>query len=260
MVLKLQGAERMRDALNGIGQRVRVVVHRVDAPVVARAVVLGVANPVQRRVPHIQVGRRHVDFGAQHVLAVGELAGPHPAEQVQVFLNRTIPVRAFPPRFRQRAPILAHLVGGQAVNVGVAVPNQLLGVLVQLLKVVRCVVQVLVPIEAQPLDVRQYGLHVFDVLAGRVRVVKPHVAARPGILLAHAEVQADGLGVPDVQIAIGLRRKAGHHPPVVSPGRLILGDDAANEIVGNVPGGRGLTIAHFPLFDLKDSLPKQFTS
>ena len=41
MVLELQRAERMRDPLERVRQRVRVVVHRVDAP--------GVAGPVVRR-------------------------------------------------------------------------------------------------------------------------------------------------------------------------------------------------------------------
>ena len=127
----------------------------------------------------------------------------------------------------------------------------MLGILVQLLKVVRRVIQVLVPVESQPLDVGQYGLDVFDVLARGVGVVKPHVAAGAGILLAHAEVQADGLGMPDVQVAIRLRWKAGNDPAVISAGRLVFGDYAADEIGGIVPGGRRLAIAHFPSLDIK---------
>ena len=77
VVLELERAERVRDALDGVRQRVRVVVHRVDAPGVAGAVMLGVADAVQHRVAQVDVRRRHVDLGAQHVRAVGELAGAH---------------------------------------------------------------------------------------------------------------------------------------------------------------------------------------
>ena len=40
MVLELQRADRMRDVLQRIGDGVRVVVHRIDAPLVAGAVVM----------------------------------------------------------------------------------------------------------------------------------------------------------------------------------------------------------------------------
>ena len=49
VILELQRAQRMRDALEGIGQRVREVVHRVDAPGVAGALMRDVPNAVQRR-------------------------------------------------------------------------------------------------------------------------------------------------------------------------------------------------------------------
>ena len=34
---------------------------------------------------------------------------------------------------------------------------------------------------------------------------------KPAELRRHAEVQADRLGVADVEVAVGLRREAGHH-------------------------------------------------
>ena len=73
---------------------VRVVVHRVDAPGVAGAVVGGVPDAVEQRVAQVHVGRRHVDLRAQHVRAVGELAGPHAREEVEVLRDRPVAVRA----------------------------------------------------------------------------------------------------------------------------------------------------------------------
>ena len=87
MVLELQCAQRVRDAFERVGQRVREVVHWIDAPRIAGPVMGRVPDPVQRWISHVQIGRRHVDLRAEHVLAVGELAGFHPREQIQVFLD-----------------------------------------------------------------------------------------------------------------------------------------------------------------------------
>ena len=42
----------------------RVGVHGVDAPFVARVVVVGAANAVNGGVAHVDVGAGHVDFGS----------------------------------------------------------------------------------------------------------------------------------------------------------------------------------------------------
>ena len=66
MIFEFQRAQRgMGNPLDGIRQTVREVVHRVDAPVVAGPVVRDAANAVDGRVPHIHVGRGHVDLGPE---------------------------------------------------------------------------------------------------------------------------------------------------------------------------------------------------
>ena len=87
VIFKLQRAKRVRDALNGISQRMGVIIHRVDAPFAARAVMFLVQDAVHRRVAHIDVGGRHVDPGAQDVAPLGKLASPHPAEQVKALFG-----------------------------------------------------------------------------------------------------------------------------------------------------------------------------
>jgi hypothetical protein len=109
--LEFERAERVRDALDGVGLAVREVVHRVDAPLVAGARMLGVEDPVHRRVAQVDVRRGHVDLGAQHARAVGELAGAHPLEQIEVLLDRPVAVRAVLAGLGQRAAMLADLVG-----------------------------------------------------------------------------------------------------------------------------------------------------
>src|SRR5262249_46910790 len=57
VVLELQRANRMRDALDGVRLAVGEVVHRVDAPLVADVRVRGVQDAVHDRVAQVEVGR-----------------------------------------------------------------------------------------------------------------------------------------------------------------------------------------------------------
>jgi hypothetical protein len=69
------------------------------------------------------------------------------------------------------------------------------------------------------------------LLLFRVGVVEAEVAFRAdgGVFQGDAEVQADRLGVADVQVAVGLRRKTGDGGGVFAGGQVI-GDDLADEV------------------------------
>src|SRR5262249_834941 len=69
---------------------------------------------------------------------------------------------------------------------------------------------------------------IFLLLFRRIGVVEAQMAAAAE-LLCDAEIEGDRLGVADMQIAVGLRRKAGHHRGVAF-GSAIRFDDIANEI------------------------------
>ena len=56
IVFKLQGAQRVRDALDRIGEAMGKVVHRIDTPGVPSAIMRHVANAVERGVPHGDIG------------------------------------------------------------------------------------------------------------------------------------------------------------------------------------------------------------
>ena len=109
---------------------VRVVVHRVDAPLVAGAVMVGVQDAVHHRVAHVEVGRRHVDLGAQGARAIGKFAGLHAREQIEILFHGAIAVGAFLAGLGERAAVLAHLLGGQIADVRLALLDQLHGPLV----------------------------------------------------------------------------------------------------------------------------------
>src|SRR4051812_21004574 len=96
----------------------REVVHGVDAPGVAGPMVGGAPDPVERRIPHVEIRRSHVDLGAQDVLTVLELSGAHAREQVEAFPGRPIAPWTVPAGFGERAPVLTDLIGGELVDVG----------------------------------------------------------------------------------------------------------------------------------------------
>ena len=88
------------------------------------------------------------------------------------------------------------------------------------------------PAADQPVHVLLDRLDVFHVLLGRIRVVHTQMA-NAAEFAGDAEVQADGLGVADVQVAVWLGRKA-RHDLLLLPALQIGGDDVADEV-----GGRG---------------------
>ena len=104
---------------------------------VAGAVVRRVPDPVQHRIAHVHVLRLEVDLAAQHVRALGELAGAHALEQVQALRDRAVAVGAGLALLVEVAAVLADLLLRQAVDVGAALLDQLHRQLVELLEVVR---------------------------------------------------------------------------------------------------------------------------
>ena len=66
----------------------------------------------------------------------------------------------------------------------------------------------LAPVEAEPAHVALDGVDIFLLFLGRIGVVETQMAATAEFL-RDAEIQADRLGVADMQIAVRLGRKAG---------------------------------------------------
>ena len=97
VVLELQRADGVRDALDGVRLAVGEVVDRVDAPGSPVRGWAGVQDAVEHGVAQVDVAGRHVDLGPQHARAVRELARPHPAEEVEVFLHRAFAEGLFLP-------------------------------------------------------------------------------------------------------------------------------------------------------------------
>ena len=73
------------------------------------------------------------------------------------------------------------------------------------------------------------GIHVFGIFLHRIGIVEAQVA-QPAVLLRQPEVDADGLGVADVQIAVRLRREPGVDFPAEAPGGVVLIDADVQKI------------------------------
>ncbi len=87
MIFEFQRADRMRDAFDGIGLAMGIVVARIDAPLVAGARMMRMQDAVEHGIAQVDVAGGHVDLGPQHARAVLELARPHAAEQVEIFVD-----------------------------------------------------------------------------------------------------------------------------------------------------------------------------
>ena len=231
-----------------------VIVHRVQAPTVAGPVVRGVANAVQGRVPQMDVRRRHVDARPQGAGAVGKLALPHALEQIEVLLHGAIAPGAGLAGPLGHTPVLGHLLRVQVADISLAPADEFHREGQHLLEIVGgeerlqrtarglrgqhrraadiaghlAAQSVIGPTADQPIDVGLDGLHILDLFLGGIGVVHPQVAT-PVRLPRDAEVEANRLRVADVQVAIGLRRKAGDAERVL-PGLQILRDDIADEV------------------------------
>ena len=94
------------------------------------------------------------------------------------------------------------------------------------------------PVKAQPVDVFLDGVHVFGGFLARIGVVKAEMTD-PVVLLGNAEVQADGLGMADMEEAVGFRRESGDDVAVFA-GFQVVGNDLADEVKGFGWGVRGI--------------------
>lgn len=82
----------MGDALQSVLDGVGKVVHGIDAPLGALAVVVDEADAVNDGVSEVQIAAGQVDLGPQGHLALLHLAVLHHFKQTQILLNGAVPV------------------------------------------------------------------------------------------------------------------------------------------------------------------------
>src|SRR6185312_14600739 len=84
------------------------------------------------------------------------------------------------------------------------------------------------PFETEPADVFLDAIHIFDIFGDGIGIVETQICLA-AILLRQTEIQYDGFGMPDMQIAVRLRREPGQDA-LIFPGRQVFFDDLLQEI------------------------------
>src|SRR5260370_5522855 len=97
------------------------------------------------------------------------------------------------------------------------------------------------------MDITLDGVDIFLLLLDGIGVIEAQMAATPKFP-CNPEIETDGLGMADVQIAVRFRRKAGHHGAVtlrveISP------NDIADEVASRLPE-RAFTFCHAAIIPL----------
>ena len=200
-------------------------------------------HPVDHRISHVDVGGGHVDLGAEYLLTVLILALPHLLKQAQILLHGAIAVRTLLSGGLKISPVLPDLIRRQVADKGLALLDEKDSTLVHLLKIVGGEEQPVLVVGTQPLHVRLDGLHKLHLLLGGVGVVEAKVEFA-AVLFRQPVVQQNGLGVSDVQVAVGLRRETGLHV-VVHALRQVLFDLLLDKVFRNSLFLRSLRCGHF---------------
>ena len=123
--VEFQGANRVRYLFYGVALAMGVVIHRINCPFVACAVVRGMKNTVHYRIPHVHVRMSHVDFRSQCLASVGEFSVSHSLEKIEVLLHAAVSVRTVLSRSLHRASVLPHFFQALVIDVCETFPYQI---------------------------------------------------------------------------------------------------------------------------------------
>ncbi len=216
------------ECADGVGHTLEVValtvgkvIHRVDFPCSPGAVVGMLYDAVHDGVAEMHVVRRHVYFGAKDSCSFLKFSGIHSHEQVKVFLDWAVAVRAFGAGSGRGAFLSGNLFRCLVVNVGFSFLDHAHGEVKELGKVVRRIIFSVAPVKTEPVDVFTDRVYIFHIFLDGVGVVETEVAGSAEFL-GNAEVHADGFGVTDVEIPVGFGWETGVEPSAVFAGLKVV--------------------------------------
>ena len=227
VIFEFERADRVRNALHRVLDGVREIVHRVNAPFVALTVVSSFQHAVNDRVAHIDVGRSHVDLGAEHERSVRDFARFHILEQREALLYRAVAVLALYARLGERAAHFAHLIGRNVVDVSLAFLNQFYRRFVHDVEVVGREVHFAFP--PQPLHVRHDRADELVVLFHGIGIVEAQIALAAVLDCRAVIVKAYRLGMTDMQVSVRFGREARDNLAHFALGQVLF-DDFFNKV------------------------------
>ena len=133
---------------------------------------------------------------------------------------------AVPARFRQGAPVFPYLIGAEAVDVGLALFNQLNGVIIKPVKIIGGEIKPVLPVKTQPAYVVLDGLNILHIFLFRIGVIETQVALAAEFP-RQSEVKTNGFGMADMQVTVWFRRETGMDPTLVfARGQVFLNNPA----------------------------------
>ena len=186
------------------------IVHRINAPCISGIVMSHMCHTINNRISHIHIGRSHIDLCTEYFLSICKFSVLHVLKQLQVLLYAAVTVRAVLTRLSQGSTILSDLLGRKVAHISLSFLNELHSGLIHLLEIIRSKEQSVIPFCPQPFYIGFDGLYELCLLFGRVRIIKTQVELS-AIFFCQSVIQQNGLGMSNVQISVGLRRKAGMH-------------------------------------------------
>mmetsp|Transcript_8861 Transcript_8861/g.15579 ORF Transcript_8861/g.15579 Transcript_8861/m.15579 type:complete len:218 (-) Transcript_8861:351-1004(-) len=216
MILKLQRAQRMRNPLDRISNRMGKVIHGINTPFISGSLMRFVFNTINHRIAEVEIGRGHVYLGTEGVRSIGKATRAHLFEELEIFFSGSIAVWTFLSWLGQCASILSHFLGRQFIDEGVSRLDEVDCCIVNELEVIRCFANVSKPRThlllptlilsvitkrsqslLNPPHILQYALHIFIVLLAGVGIVQSHVTSSiaSGEGPCHGKVEGNCLGV-----------------------------------------------------------------
>ena len=180
----------MCHALNGILNGMSKVIHGINAPFVACIVMCHVGHTVDDRVSHIDVRGSHINLSPEHFASVLKLPVFHALKQVQVLLHTSVSVWAFLSRLCEGSAVFTDLLCSQITDKRFSFFDQLYRCLIHLFKIIGGKIQTVLPVCAQPFDIRLDGFHKLHLFFCGVGIVKTHVELSM-VFLCQAIVEQD---------------------------------------------------------------------
>ena len=145
------------------------------------------------------------------MLTISEIACLHAPEEIEILIDASITVRTILAHLGQGSSERTDLLSGEAVDIGMTPIDQLLGKFVQSVEIVGCVVKVVTPIEAEPLDRFDDGIDILLIFFFRIGVIETEVTDAT-VITGKTEVKANALGMTDMEVSIRFRWESSLNP------------------------------------------------
>ena len=186
------------------------IVHRINTPCISGVVMGHMCHSVNNRISHIHIRRSHIDLCTEYFLSICKFSVLHILKQLQVLLYAAVTVGTVLTRLSQGSTILSDLLCRKVAHISLSLLNELHSGLIHLLEIIRSKEQSVIPFCPQPFYIGFDGFYKLRLLLSRVRIIKTQIELS-AIFFCQSVIQQNRLGMSDVQISVGFRRKTGMH-------------------------------------------------